>query len=97
MNRPTSWEVKEALEREECDVDVVQQFSQSMVHKTMSSLEAEVYVEVHGISTDTCKDNEDIGNIKEEQYTYEDIIIHESGLTKDEEDKIMSVSTNTKV
>lgn len=92
MNRPTSWEVKETLDREERDAVVIQKFVQSLVDKMMSILKAEaVYCDV---SPATCTDDEDIQNVEEE--TYEDVVPMNMS-PPPREKKANVLSTNTKV
>ena len=73
--RPTSWEIKETLEREERDSDVIRQFGQSMVDKMMSILEAEAIYEQppSEAAPNTCAANEEQEEVWEEQELYEDL------------------------
>ena len=65
--RPTSWEVKETLEREERDSDAIRQFGQSMVDKMMSILEAEaIYEQPSEATPDTCADDNGLEEVYEE-------------------------------
>ena len=73
LNRPTSWEVKETLDREERDAVVIQKFVQSLVDKMMSIIEAAaVYEEPCEALPDTCAIDEEIYNIEDEEL-YEDL------------------------
>ena len=80
MYRPTSWEVKETLDREERDDVVIKQFCQSQVDKMMSIIKAEaVYEEPFEAPPDTHSD-EDLYDEQEMYYDIHEEEYHDIGV-----------------